>query len=107
MLTEQQRKDLETLKDQLALPIWSTKVSTMNELLKLELVELRTVKGDRQFWYLTQSTYREKLSIQSTYREKLSIQNDWVVSDVGIMVTHTIIGNGEILNSYQQMLSMV
>ena len=53
MLTEQQRRDLETLKDQLVLPIFSTKVSTMNQLLELGLVELRTVKGNRQFWYLT------------------------------------------------------
>jgi hypothetical protein len=55
MVTEQQRKDLEILKYQLTLPKWSNKVNitTMNELMKLGLVELRTVKGNRQFWYLT------------------------------------------------------
>ncbi len=56
MITEQQRKDLEILKDQLTLPKWSTKVSmaTMNELLELGMVELRKTKGDREFWYLTE-----------------------------------------------------
>jgi hypothetical protein len=53
MLTEQQLRDLEILKDQGVLPIFSTKVSTMTELSKLGLVELRKVKGDREFWYLT------------------------------------------------------
>lgn len=55
MITEQQRNELETLKDQLTLPKFSTKVSvtTMNELLELGMVEIIKTKDNREFWRLT------------------------------------------------------
>lgn len=55
MITQEQREHLEILKDQLTLPRWSTKVriTIMNELLQLGMVELKKDKRGTEFWYLT------------------------------------------------------
>ena len=53
-LTQEQKEALEILKDQLVLPKWSTKVriTVMNQLLNLGLVELKKDKRDAEFWCL-------------------------------------------------------
>ena len=55
-LTPEQKESLEVLKDQLALPKWSTKIriTIMNQLLEMGLVELRKTKHDAEFWYITE-----------------------------------------------------
>jgi len=55
-LTQEQKETLEILKEQLVLPKWSTKirVTIMSQLLDLGLVELRTDKHKREFWYPTE-----------------------------------------------------
>lgn len=54
-LNQEQRENLEVLKDQLTLPKWSTKIriTVMNQLLILGLVELKKDKRGTEFWYLT------------------------------------------------------
>jgi len=55
-LTQEQRENLETLRDQLTLPKWSTKVriTIMNQLLTLGLVELKKDKRNIEFWHITE-----------------------------------------------------
>lgn len=55
-INQEQRENLEILKDQLSLPKWSTKVriTVINQLLILGLVELKKDKRGTEFWYLTE-----------------------------------------------------
>lgn len=55
-LTQEQRENLETLRDQLTLPKWSTKVriTIMNQLLTLGLVELKKDKRNIEFWHISE-----------------------------------------------------
>lgn len=55
-INQEQRENLEILKDQLSLPKWSTKVriTVINQLLILGLVELKKDKRETEFWYLTE-----------------------------------------------------